>query len=242
MKHLSDPHGVIRTSTGSAPWPQSARNRRMDRALLGRIEPISRRFGYDRGVCIDRYYIERFLCEHAQDIRGHVLEIGDDRYTRQFGGDRVLRSDVVHVLDGNPKATLVGDLTDRKSIASDAFDCVILTQTLQHIYDIQAVVQTVYDLLNPQGIVLCTVPGISQISRYDMDRWGDYWRFTSLSLRRLWEETFDPQSIKVEAFGNVMAAVAFLHGLAVEDVDVLKLDAHDPDYELLLTVRACKTG
>ena len=242
MKPLSDPHGVIRTSTRSAPWPRSARNRRMDWALLDRIEPISRRFGYDRGGCIDRYYIERFLGEHAQDIRGHVLEIGEDRYTRQFGGDRVHRSDVVHVLDGNPKATLVGDLTDRKSIASDAFDCVILTQTLQHIYDIQAVVQTVYDLLNPDGVILCTVPGISQISRYDMDRWGDYWRFTSLSLRRVWGDTFDPQSIKVEAFGNVMAAVAFLHGLAVEDVEAVKLDAHDPDYELLLTVRACKTG
>ncbi len=242
MKPLSDPHGVIRTSTRSAPWPRSARNRRMDWALLDRIEPISRRFGYDRCACIDRYYIERVLGEHARDIRGHVLEIGEDRYTRQFGGDRVHRSDVVHVLDGNPKATLVGDLTDRKSIASDAFDCVILTQTLQHIYDIQAVVQTVYDLLNPDGVILCTVPGISQISRYDMDRWGDYWRFTSLSLRRVWGDTFDPQSIKVEAFGNVMAAVAFLHGLAVEDVEAVKLDAHDPDYELLLTVRACKAG
>lgn len=214
----------------------------MDWALLDRIEPISRQFGYDRGACIDRYYIERFLCEHAPDIRGHVLEIGENRYTRQFGGDRVIRSDVLHVVDGNPKATLVGDLTDRKSIESDAFDCVILTQTLQHIYDIKAVVQTVYDLLSPEGVVLCTVPGISQISRYDMDRWGDYWRFTSMSLRRLWGESFEPKSIKVEAFGNVMAAVAFLHGLAVEDVEAPKLDAHDPDYELLLTVRACKIG
>ena len=79
---------------------------------LRRLTPISRHFGYDRGRPIDRYYIENFLAHHADDIRGHVLEIGDASYTRQFGGDRVAKSDVLHVTSDNPEATIVGDLAN----------------------------------------------------------------------------------------------------------------------------------
>ena len=48
---------------------------------------LSRDFGFDRGTPIDRYYIESFLSTHASDIRGHVLEVADNTYTRRFGGD-----------------------------------------------------------------------------------------------------------------------------------------------------------
>ena len=78
---------------------------------LRRVTPISREFGFDRGLPVDRYYIENFLTHHADDIRGRVLEIGDNSYTRRFGGDHVTKSDVLHVVEGNPQATIVGDLT-----------------------------------------------------------------------------------------------------------------------------------
>lgn len=207
---------------------------------LRRLKPISRVFGFDRGLCIDRYYIENFLAKHAEDIRGHVLEIGDDTYTRRFGGDRVARSDVLHVQEGNPKATIVADLTCADSIPSDTFDCIIFTQTLQFIYDVRAAIRHLHRILKPSGVLLATFPGISQISRYDMDRWGDYWRFTTLSARRLFEEVFPPGNVTVRAYGNVLAAVAFLHGLSAEELRREELDYHDPDYELIITVRAVK--
>jgi LmbE family N-acetylglucosaminyl deacetylase len=84
---------------------------------LARVEPISRWFGYDRGTPIDRPFIEAFLHQHRQDIRGRVLEIGDDSYTRQFGGDRVSRSDVLHVKEGAPGATIIGDLSHAPQIS-----------------------------------------------------------------------------------------------------------------------------
>ena len=207
---------------------------------LRRLQPISRKFGFDRGQCIDRYYIENFLAAHAADIRGHILEIGDDTYTRRFGGERVTKSDVLHVQGGNPKATIVADLTCADHIPSDTFDCIIFTQTLQFIYDVWAALRTLYRILKPGGVLLATFPGISQISRYDMDRWGDYWRFTTLSARRLFEEVFPPECVKVNVHGNVLAATAFLHGLAAEELQREELDYHDPDYELLITVRAVK--
>ena len=207
---------------------------------LRRVTPISRVFGFDRGQCVDRYYIENFLASHAQDIQGHVLEIGDATYTRTFGSARVAKSDVVHVWEGNPKATIVADLTCADHIPSDTFDCIILTQTLQHIYDVHASLKQLYRVLKPGGVLLATFPGISQISRYDMDRWGDYWRFTTLSARRLFEEVFPPDHVTVMAHGNVLAAIAFLHGLAAEELKQEELDHCDPDYEVLITIRAIK--
>src|SRR3954466_14293166 len=56
---------------------------------LGTSVPLSTEFGFDRGTPIDRYYIEAFLAANAGDVRGRVLEIGDDSYSRQFGADRI---------------------------------------------------------------------------------------------------------------------------------------------------------
>ena len=206
---------------------------------LRRLTPISQHFGFDRGLPIDRYYIENFLSRHANDIRGRVLEIGDDSYTRRFGGDRVTKSDVLHVEEGNLKATIVGDLTCATHVPSDIFDCFILTQTLQLIYDVRAALQTIYRILKPGGIVLATFPGISQISG---DQWGSqwYWSFTKQSARRLLGEVFPADNVTVEAHGNVLAASAFLYGLATQELLQAELDYHDPDYELIITVRGVK--
>jgi SAM-dependent methyltransferase len=206
---------------------------------LRRVTPLSREFGYDRGLPIDRYYIERFLSAHASDIRGHVLEIADDTYTRRFGGSRVTKSDVLHV-EGHPGATIVGDLTCADHIPSATFDCVILTQTLQFIYDVPAALHTVRRVLKPGGVVLATVPGITPISRYDLERWGCYWAFTSLSVRRLFESVFSAGRISIEAQGNVLAASAFLYGMAAEELEQRELDACDPDYQVIITVRTVR--
>jgi len=206
---------------------------------LRRTRPISREYGYDRGLPIDRYYIERFLSRHASDFRGRVLEIGDAAYTRRFGGDRVTISDVLHVHEDNPAVTIVGDLTAADHIPSCSFDCFVLTQTLHLIYDVPAALKTAYRILKPGGVVLATVPGISQISS---DEWGKtwYWGFTSLSARRLFEEVFRQEDVEVEAHGNVLAATAFLQGLATEELRQDELDYSDREYEMLITIRAVK--
>jgi glycosyltransferase involved in cell wall biosynthesis len=208
---------------------------------LRRLTPISRAFGFDRGLPIDRYYIERFLSVHEADVRRNVLEIGDDTYTRRFGGDRVTKSDVLHVSEGNPKATIVGDLTRAAHIPPDSFDCVILTQTLHLIYDVRGALETLHRILKPGGVLLATFPGISQISD---DRWRDswHWAFTHLSARRLFEEIFPTTNVCVEVRGNVLTAIAFLHGLAAEELRQDELDYRDDHYEVSILVRAVKSG
>jgi len=209
---------------------------------LRRVTPVSRVFGIDRGQTICRYYVEDFLGRHAGDIRGCVLEIADNNYTRRFGGEHVTQSEVLHVQEGNPRATIVADLTSGDHLAAAAFDCIILTQTLQFIYNARAAIQTLYRILKPGGTLLATIPGISQISRYDMDRWGEYWRFTTLSARRLFEEAFPTGDVWITAYGNVLSANAYLYGLAAEELRQEELDYRDPDYEVLIAVRAVKSA
>ncbi len=207
---------------------------------LRRLTPVSRVFGLDRGRPIDRYYIERFLEQHGPEISGRVLEIGDATYTRRFGGARVSHSDVLHAVPGNPEANLVGDLATGAGLPTAAFDCLILTQTLHTIYDIWAAIAHSHAALKPGGVLLATLPGISQISRYDADRWGDFWRFTPAAVMGLFADVFGPAQVQVEAHGNVLVACAFLQGLAVEDLTTAELDAQDADYPLLITVRAVR--
>ena len=207
---------------------------------LRRVTPISRVWGSDRGRPVDRYYIERFLERHSADVRGRTLEIGADTYTRRFGGDRVTQSDVLHVAEDNPQVTIIGDLVGGEALPSKSFDCVILTQTLQVIYDLPMALATVYRILRPGGRVLATFPGISKISRYDMDRWGHYWSLTTRSAQRLFAEVFPESGLELEAHGNVLATIAFLHGVSAQELTEEELVHFDPDYELLITARALK--
>ena len=208
---------------------------------LRRITPISRAWGADRGQPVDRYYIERFLTAYAGDIRGHVLEIKDNAYTLRFGGDRVTGSEVLHKDKGNLKATIVADLVDASQIADNSFDCVICTQTLHFILDVQAAIGTLYRILKPGGVLLVTVPGISQLDHPATgETWNDYWRFTQHSAQCLFEQVFSPANLTVKTWGNVLAAVALLHGLAAKELTEEELAYVDVDYPLLTSVRAVK--
>jgi SAM-dependent methyltransferase len=208
---------------------------------LRTVYPIRRDFGWQAGQTIDRYYTENvFLPRYADDVRGHVLEVGDSRYTKRFGETKVSKSDVLNVKPGIINTTIVANLEAADHIPSNTFDCAILTFTLQFVYDIKSALHTVHRILKPGGVVLAVVPGISQIARYDDDNWGDYWKFTSRSVRMLLEECFRPESITIQSYGNVLSALASLHGLISSELTREELDHHDKDYELIITVRAVK--
>ena len=212
----------------------------LDLGDLRRVTPIDSGFGLSRGKPVDRHYIEDFLQRHATDIRGRVVEVAENGYTRRFGGDRVERSDILHVDDSNERATLVGDLAEPNDLPADAFDCFICTQTLTYIYDLQQAVETIHRMLRPGGVLLVTVPGISQMSPYDRDRWGEYWRFTAQSLGRLLGKPFGSENVAVEAYGNVLASTAFLQGLCVDDLRRDELEHRDQRYQMLVAGRAVK--
>jgi SAM-dependent methyltransferase len=207
---------------------------------LRRTTPIHSGFSIGRGTYIDRYYIEKYLQKHAACIKGRVVEFADGEYTLRFGGDRVTHSDILDVRANHAPATIVADLTAVNNIPPESFDCIVMTQVLNFIYDVRAAVHTLYRILKPGGCVLVSVSGISQIVPDEMEYCGDYWRFTRVSLRRLFEEVFPAENITIESQGNVLAAVAFLHGLAAEELKPEELDYCDPDFEVSILLKAVK--
>jgi SAM-dependent methyltransferase len=204
---------------------------------FGRTGPISADFGFDRGLPIDRYFIEAFLARNATRIRGRVLEIGDNEYTLRFGGKQVEKSDVLHVDAANPVATIVGDVSIPGTLPERAFDCIVLTQTLHLIFDMRGALAELVGALKPGGTLLLTVPGISPIDR---GAWGYtwFWSLTEIALRRLLASVFEEKDVEVETFGNVFAAVCFLEGLAVSEVPQVKLDVLDKSFPVIVAAAA----
>jgi SAM-dependent methyltransferase len=212
----------------------------VDLGDLDRVTPVSANWGFDRGTPVDRLYIEQFLDEFSRDVQGRCLEVAANKYTRRFGGDRVTQSDVLHNTEGRRQATLILDLARPDDAPDDLFDCIICTQTLHLIYDFREAIASLNKLLKPGGVLLLTAPAITQISRVDLQLHGDHWRFPSITLQRLFDASGGWTEPEIRTYGNVYAATAFLHGLAVEELDPDKLSHFDRDYEMLTGVRTEK--
>lgn len=209
---------------------------------LRRLSPISAIFGKDRDLLtIERYYIEEFLGKNSADVKGRCLEMGDPTYIRKFGGNKVTQIDVLNYVEGNPQATIVADLTDAPHIPDNTFDCIIITQTLQMIFEVDKAIATLHRILKPGGVVLCTSHGMTRVARREgVDDWGEYWHFTTQSKRRLFHKYFPKDHVQVSTVGNVFTCICNLHGLAASEIDQTELDTHDPNYEMLVLVRAVK--
>jgi SAM-dependent methyltransferase len=215
------------------------RRRPLDLGDLRRLTPIDANWGFERGTPVDRLYVERFIGGHAGDISGRVLEIAAPDYTSRFGSG-VTAVDVLMAEEGNPQATIVADLTDAPQIPDGMFDCAIVTQTLQFVYDTRSALATLHRVLAPGGVLLVTVPGLTKISPPEDEAYGEWWHYTARSLRRLGAEAFGEENVEVASFGNVLAATAFLYGLAASDLEPSELDARDPLYEVVVGLRAVK--
>jgi peptidoglycan/xylan/chitin deacetylase (PgdA/CDA1 family)/glycosyltransferase involved in cell wall biosynthesis/SAM-dependent methyltransferase len=205
---------------------------------LRRVSPLSGRWGKDRGTPIDRRYVERFLERHRTDIRGRILEVRGSEYTRRFGGG-VTRHDVVDIDPTNRQATIVADLRRADSIASNTYDCIVLTQTLQLVDDIDAAIAECARILKPGGVLLVTAPTLIRVDdEAGVD--GDFWRLTEASARRLFSAAFPVEAFEVTSYGNVLTAASFLYGISMEELTPEELDAVDADYPVIVGIRAVK--
>jgi SAM-dependent methyltransferase len=213
-----------------------------DWSVLRNVRPHRQRFGIDRGEPIDRFYIEKFLATYQELICGRVAEIGDCNYTRRFGGRQVERSDILDINEKNDQRTMTIDLTQTGSAPEAIFDCIVCTQTLFEICDYAAAIRTLKKMLRPGGVVLATVPGICQSVRGPMlgGAGDDWWRFTARSAGKVFGEAFSDANVTVQTYGNVLTATALLHGLVQEELTQAELEYHDPDYEVIIGIKAAK--
>jgi SAM-dependent methyltransferase len=205
---------------------------------LRRVTPISSQWGFSRGGAVDRYYIEQFLDRHATDVSGRVLEIGSNSYTVRLGGHRVTCSDVLNIVP-REGATFVGDLAAGEFLPSNTFDCIVLTQTLQMIFDFPSALRTIARILSPGGVLLLTVPGITMV---DPGEWGSTWHysFSHHAVQRMCDEFFSGWDADVAPYGNALAAIAFLHGLGSPELTRAELDHCASEFAVVTTARVVK--
>jgi len=239
-------HGGLRSATALRAFRRIGIGRR--------LAPVSREWGFDRGTPVDRYYVEAFLARFAGfegyatgSIRGRILEIGGREYADRFagaraGGDDPATVDVLHENAANPEASVIGDLTNPATLPAATYDCIICTQVLPVVWDVPSAVRSMHRALKPGGVAFITVPGITKALTPDRDHWGDWWRFTASSARRLVAEAFVDGRVDVETYGNLLSATMFLHGHAAEELTPAELDLRDPEYEVTIAVRAIKAG
>lgn len=203
-----------------------------------RTRPLSDSWGRDRGNALDRYFIEDFMRTHAADIRGRVVEVMDDRYTTRFG-TAVESSEILDVDPANDRATLVADLGHPAQAPAERYDCCVMTQTLQFVFDTAAAVESAHRMLRPGGVLLVTAPAVSRLDRGARTT-GEYWRFAPDGLRRLLEDRFGADNVDVRPYGNVLTCIAFLLGMAREELKQSELDEHDEFFPLVVAGRAVK--
>jgi SAM-dependent methyltransferase len=197
--------------------------------------PVSRHYGTEYGTPIDRFYIERFLSVHRTDIRGDVLEVKDDAYVRRFG-EKVDRSAVLDIDPGNPRADIVADLAYADAIPDASFDCFVLTQTLQYIPEPRRALAHARRILRPGGVLLATLPALCQPAPPQVD----YWRFLPDAVHLLFADVFRGERVEVRCYGNLAAVVAGLSGLNHERVNEARLEPLDPQYPIVIGVRAVR--
>lgn len=219
----------LRPGTGGA--------RRTDWADFHRFAPVSPLWGEERGLCVDRHYIEQFLAAHAADIHGDVLAFADGVYAERYGGERVDRCDVIDSDPANPEADHVGRFSDVLPPLDHGYDCAIVMHALQLEQDPAAALAAIHARLKPGGVLLTSAPSASRPDPANLAT--DRWRFSAAQLAGLLDAAFGPGSA-VEPLGNRAAIVGFLAGLAAAEIGEEALDATDPAAPLLIVARGSR--
>ena len=213
-----------------APLVRHAPGRRVRWGSLRRVRPFSRHYGWDRGDPVDRWYIDGFIARHADALRGDVLEVRQPDYARRFS-ERVSDLHIVDIDPTNRQATLIADLTDPHSLPESRYDCAVITQTLQFLGDVPAALANLRRALRPGGTLLVTVPCLGKVDHEAPA--SDCWRWMPAGLARLLRDSFPGENVQVEGRGNVLAGVAFLMGIAQQELRASDLACEDPSFPLV---------
>src|SRR4029078_3543075 len=98
-----------------------------------------------------------------------------------------------------------------------------MVQTLQLLDCPCTAIDNAWTSLAPGGVLLITVPTVSRSSR----AWTDYWRWTPEGLKTFLGAQMPGAKIEVEGYGSLVTCLAFLLGLAHEELHPDELHERD---------------
>lgn len=198
---------------------------------LRRVMPICSNFGYSRGSPVDRYYLRKFAGSIVGRIVGRTLEVGGRPSHQQW-----FRNATAYVVMDQREmsdASVAGNVCDRKVFEEASFDSIVNFNVLEHVREPWTAVSNMHHWLKPGGTLATMVPSVQRVHLMTQD----YWRILPDGLRSL-HSCFEDCSAHV--FGNVLASLAALVGVAAEELSVEELDAVDPDYPVACCILARK--
>ncbi|HEU4703998.1 MAG TPA: methyltransferase domain-containing protein, partial [Conexibacter sp.] len=135
-------------------------------------------------------------------------------------------------------ATVVADLQCAPRLVSDRYDCLLLPHVLQLLEEPAAALAECVRVLRPGGVLLATVPAVGRIELGSPRT--DHWRFSAAGFAELVGAAFGAANAAVAGHGGTDAAIAFLAGLAAEELEPERIEAEAGEPPLVISARATK--
>ena len=198
---------------------------------LRNTHPFSDYFGFDRGTPVDRYYVHRFYHQNCAWVTGDVLEIQGTGYTRRYGHD--LRRAESLDIDPAVNPTFLCDLARAETVLpADSYDCFLLPNSFQHVRDLEPAMRQALRIVRPGGAILATVPAFVPL----ISDGPQYWMMSAEGWGQLAARVWDGAEVEVCAYGNCLAAIAAMLGLAMEELSEAELQHQDDRYPVMVTI------
>lgn len=201
---------------------------------LRSLVPIGRLFNLDRGTPIHNYYCQQFLSNIADEVRGDVLHVGEPHERGRAGA--TVAEFLSRLGAVRPKTMTLEEMRDR-NLEANLFDCILISDCLEYAPNLDVSLAMVKRLLRPGGVIVAILPGLQNGHRQGGIA-NLHWHFTTHSAANLFERYFGRGNLQVSGFGNILTAVAALHGLTAEELNSVELEKHDPAYEVSIFVKA----
>lgn len=208
------------------------RNISPSKPTLKAIKKYSNKFGFDRGTPLDLFYMMQIF-DKVDKYKSYQnsLEFGDLNYSKLFNTKNMFVLTHPEYANGViDKNQIVFDLNSSNIYNGTFFDLIISTNVINFTHNPFVSIKHHFAMLNDNGTLVLTVQSSMPVSDYDQKRWGDYWRLTMDSLAKLLEGY--PIEYELYSFGSFTTSIAFLCGIAAEELELNVLDEHDHRYPI----------
>lgn len=167
-------------------------------------------------------YTIRFLTTHAASLKGRILVLGTIPVALPEA--QATHIEAAELAAGGP--------------LGEGFDGAILVDILGQVDDPLDCLRRAFAACRSGAVILATLPGVVR----DEPGFEDLhqWRFTQHLAKRMFDGVAAPASVRVTAYGNVLAAIACARALPAAALSRVQRDKRDAPYPLVIGVQASR--
>jgi glycosyltransferase involved in cell wall biosynthesis len=211
----------------------------VDFGSFGRVTPIRRVFDPDRGTPVGRYYLEAFLRAHQQFPPEPILYLGSGTPEAQVTAG--LSTAPSHRSPSDVESQADRASPSPASMEEPGYSTVIVQGVPSGSSDLVDALRVGGRALRPGGVLLGVFPALARFGIGEAEH-GPQDVFTLAQVRAAAESVFGGESLRVETRGNILAALASLHGLAAEELRPDQLAHSDPSFPVVILLHVTRNA